>query len=209
MKSPNVTIIDYGMGNLGSIVNMLKKVGATAVISSDIATIEKASKLILPGVGAFENGMKNLNNLGLTPILNAKVIRDKTPLLGICLGAQLLTKRSEEGNLPGLGWLDAETVRFKFDATQTDLKVPHMGWNSISITQPHPIFEGMYADPRFYFVHSYHFLCNDPRDILAKTCYGYEFTSVVTKENIVGTQFHPEKSHKFGMKLLKNFVELI
>jgi glutamine amidotransferase len=202
-----ITIIDYGMGNLGSIANMLKKVGAKAVISSDIATIESADKLILPGVGAFDNGMTKLNELGLIPILNAKVKEAKTPMLGVCLGMQLLTRKSEEGKLPGLGWIEAETKRFRFDSHQSSLKVPHMGWNLINIKQPHPIFEEMYQEPRFYFVHSYYVACHNEQDVLAKTYYGYEFVSAVAKENIVGVQFHPEKSHKFGMKLLRNFVE--
>jgi glutamine amidotransferase len=204
-----IVIIDYGMGNLGSIVNMLKKIGVGAIISSDSSVIEKAYKLILPGVGAFDHGMRKLNELGLIPTLNTKVLKDKTPVLGICLGAQLLAKGSEEGNLAGLGWLDAETVRFSFDPTQTHLKIPHMGWNEINICEPHPLFEDMYDEPRFYFVHSYHLACHDERNILAKTNYGYGFASVVGRDNIVGTQFHPEKSHKFGMKLLKNFVEFV
>jgi imidazole glycerol-phosphate synthase subunit HisH len=203
-----ITIIDYGMGNLGSIANMLKKVGAKAVISSDISTIEKADKLILPGVGAFNNGMAKLAELGLIPCLNAKVLEAKTPILGVCLGMQLITHKSEEGNLPGLGWLEAETKRFRFEPYQSGLKVPHMGWNLINIKQPHPVFNEMYEEPRFYFVHSYYVACHNEQDVLATTTYGHEFVSAVAKENIVGMQFHPEKSHKFGMKLLKNFVEL-
>lgn len=203
-----IVVVDYGMGNLGSIANMLKKVGAKAMVSSDISVIESADKLILPGVGAFDNGMKNLSDLGLVPILSAKVIRDETPILGLCLGMQLFTQRSEEGNLPGLGWIEAETIRFKFDKDQPGLKIPHMGWNSIKIKRLSRIFDDMYEEPRFYFVHSYYVVCKNDRDVLATTCYGYEFASAVMRDNIVGTQFHPEKSHKFGMKLLKNFVEL-
>jgi imidazole glycerol-phosphate synthase subunit HisH len=203
-----ITIIDYGMGNLGSIANMLKKVGFKAVISSDIATIEKADKLILPGVGAFDSGMAKLNELGLIPVLNAKVKEAKTPILGVCLGMQLLARKSEEGKLPGLGWLEADAKKFTFDpAQQSVLKVPHMGWNLIELNQPHPIFEAMYEEPRFYFVHSYHVVCQNEQDILATAHYGYEFVAAVVKENIVGVQFHPEKSHKFGMKLYRNFAE--
>lgn len=203
-----IVIVDYGMGNLGSIQNMLKRVGADALISSDISEIENADKLILPGVGSFDTAMKNLNNLGLAHILNKKVIKDKTPVLGICLGIQLFTKRSEEGNLQGLGWIDAETIRFRFDNNQTNLKIPHMRWNTVKIRQESSLFKDMYKDARFYFVHSYHVVCNNEHDILSTTCHGYDFASAIQKENIIGVQFHPEKSHKFGMKILQNFTEL-
>lgn len=207
MKNNMIVIIDYGLGNLGSIVNMLKKIGAQATLSSDVSVIQKADKLILSGIGAFDHGMKNLIDRGLIPLLNNKVLQEKTPILGLCLGMQLFTKRSEEGHLPGLGWLDAETVRFRFDQAQATPRVPHMGWNSIKICREHPIFTGLYEEARFYFVHSFHVLCHDAKDVLAQTRYGYEFPAVIGRENIIGTQFHPEKSHKFGMKLLKNFVE--
>lgn len=201
-----IAVVDYGMGNLGSILNMLKKVGAQATVTSDKAVIENADKLILPGVGAFDTGMKNLNRLGLVPILHRKVVDEKTPVLGICLGMQLLTKGSEEGDCQGLGWIDAETLKFRFDKNESTLKVPHMGWNSVNIRRQSGIFEDMHEDPRFYFVHSYYVRCSEESDILATTYYGGEFTSSVTRRNITGTQFHPEKSHKFGMKLFKNFV---
>ena len=202
-----IVVVDYGMGNLGSIMNMLKKVEAKALLSSDIAEIEKADKLILPGVGSFDAGMNNLSTLGLIPILNKKVIEDRTPILGICLGMQLLTKRSEEGNLPGLGWIDAETVRFKFDDVQgMKNKIPHMGWNTVELVKASKLFNDMYPEPRFYFVHSYHVRCNREEDILTKTFYGYYFISSIVVGNIAGVQFHPEKSHKFGMKLLGNFA---
>lgn len=203
-----VIIIDYGIGNQGSILNMLKKVGAKAIISSNISDISNADKIILPGVGAFDTGMRNLAQDGLIEVLNKKVIREKTPILGICLGMQLLTKSSEEGNSHGLGWIDAQTVRFKFDKKNTILKIPHMGWNTVQLNKKSQLFKEMFAEPRFYFVHSYHVVCNNKQDILTKTNHGYEFVSSIQKDNIMGVQFHPEKSHKFGMKLLKNFVEL-
>lgn len=203
-----ITIIDYGMGNLGSIKNMLKKIGFDATISSNIKLIKDAKKLILPGIGAFDAGMKNLDGLGLIPVLNNIVLNNKIPILGICLGMQLLTKSSEEGNIRGLGWIDAQTVRFKFDEKNNDLKVPHMGWNTVQLNKESPLFEEMFAEPRFYFVHSYHVICNNEQDILTTTHHGYKFASSIQKDNIMGVQFHPEKSHKFGMKLLKNFVEL-
>lgn len=204
-----IVVVDYGMGNLGSIMNMLKKLEARAILSSSIADIENAQKLILPGVGSFDTGMKNLDTLGLVPILNKKVIEDKTPILGICLGMQLFTRRSEEGNLPGLGWIDAETTKFKFDDAQgMKNKIPHMGWNTIEVMKANELFNGMYPEPRFYFVHSYHVSCNREEDILTKTFYGYYFVSSIVRHNILGVQFHPEKSHKFGMKLLGNFARV-
>lgn len=202
-----IAVIDYGMGNLGSIVNMLKKIGAEAIITSDAETIGRADKLILPGVGAFDHGMQSLHERGLVPLLEARVLEQRTPLLGICLGMQLLSRRSEEGSLPGLGWVEAETVRFQLNGHEPALKVPHMGWNFVQVRQPHATFEALPDDPRFYFVHSYHVVCADERTVLATTDYGHEFTSALIHDNIVGVQFHPEKSHKFGMKLLKNFVE--
>jgi glutamine amidotransferase len=204
-----IVIVDYGMGNLGSIANMLKKIGVPAVISSDPAVVEKADKLILPGVGAFDAGMKNLETRGLIPLLNFRVLEQKTPILGVCLGMQLLCKRSEEGQLPGLGWLDAEVVRFKFDSNTTNLKIPHMGWNTLAVRQPHPLFADLEAENRFYFVHSYHVVCADQSNVLAQTNYGFDFASAVVKDNIMGVQFHPEKSHKFGMRLYKNFAERV
>lgn len=202
-----ITVIDYGIGNLGSIANMLKKIGTEAVVSSELTVINRADKLILPGVGAFDNGMKNLAERGLIPLLNTKVLRDKTPILGLCLGMQLFTQRSEEGELPGLRWLEAQTVCFELNQQHAHLKIPHMGWNTLQVCQPHPIFADMEADMRFYFVHSYHVVCAEVRTVLAQTHHGYDFASAVAKENIVGVQFHPEKSHKFGMKLLRNFAE--
>ncbi len=203
-----IVIVDYGMGNLGSILNMLKKIGAPAAkISSDPKDIEQADKLILPGVGAFDTGMQHLRESGLIPVLNEKVLKAKTPTLGVCLGMQLMAKISEEGELPGLGWFDAETIRFRFDSKKTGLKVPHMGWNTVNVRRAGTLFQDMYEDARFYFVHSYHFVAHDPADVLTNTEYGYEFVSGVQRGHIMAVQFHPEKSHKFGMKLYKNFVE--
>lgn len=201
-----IVIIDYRMGNIGSILNMLKKIGASGTISSDPGEIRKADRLILPGVGAFDQGMANLERMGLIPVLNERVIEHRTPILGICLGMQLMTKSSEEGKAAGLGWVDARTVRFKHDPS-LNLKVPHMGWNAIVPKKDSPLFAGMHEEPRFYFVHSFHAVCEDPGDVLTSTVHGYEFTSSFQHGNVVGVQFHPEKSHKFGMKLLKNFAE--
>ncbi len=203
-----IVIIDYGMGNLGSILNMLKKVGTPAAkVSADPKDIEQADKLILPGVGAFDTGMQRLRETGLIGLLNEKVLKAKTPTLGVCLGMQLLTKVSEEGELPGLGWIDAETIRFRFDQKKTGLKIPHMGWNTTKVQREGTLFKDMYAEPRFYFVHSFHIVSHNPEDVLATTEYGYDFVSAVQHGHIMAAQFHPEKSHKFGMKLYKNFVE--
>ena len=201
-----ITIIDYKTGNLGSIQNILKRIGEESVVTSDKDEIAGASKLILPGVGAFDTGMRNLTELDLIDILNEKVIVEKTPVLGICLGMQLLSKGSQEGSLPGLGWIDADTVRFRFEDI-IEYKIPHMGWNFIRQHKTSKLLDNMYPDARFYFVHSFFFRANDKEDVLTSTTYEIEFTSAIERGNILGVQFHPEKSHKFGMKLLKNFID--
>jgi glutamine amidotransferase len=188
---------------------MLKKIGTPSIISGSVDDIQRAGKLILPGVGAFDNGMKNIVELGLLPVLNKQVLEKGTPILGICLGMQLLTEKSEEGGLPGFGWIAGRTVRFKFDAQRRDLKIPHMGWNTVKVRKQGPLFTGMEDIPRFYFVHSYHVMCSRPEYVLGTTEHGYEFSSAISRANIMGTQFHPEKSHRFGMALLRNFVEQI
>jgi imidazole glycerol-phosphate synthase subunit HisH len=202
-----ITIIDYKTGNLGSIQNILKRIGKESVVTSDKNVIAEATKLILPGVGAYDTGMRNLLELDLVDILNKKVIEEKTPVLGICLGMQLFSSGSEEGSLKGLGWLNASTIRFKFE-NSLEYKIPHMGWNFITQHKASRLLTNMYSDPRFYFVHAYYFNANDREDILTSTTYEKEFTSSVEKGNIVGVQFHPEKSHKFGIRLLENFVDL-
>ena len=203
-----IAVIDYRTGNIGSILNMLKKIGAEAAAVSDAKGITEADKLILPGVGAFDAGMKNLEQLNLVPLLNKEVRDRKKPFLGICLGMQLLAKKSEEGVLGGLAWLDAEVVKFAFGEERRDLKIPHMGWNTVVPKKESPLLAELDSSARFYFVHSYHLKCAEPSDVAAATLYGYEFPSVVQKENIYGVQFHPEKSHRFGLQLLKNFAEL-
>lgn len=202
-----IIIIDYGLGNLGSMYNMLKRLGCQAMISSDPAIINKADRLILPGVGAFDSGMRNLEERGLLPIINTRVLEDKIPILGVCLGMQLMTQHSEEGVLPGLCWLDAATVRFKFDTTKEGEKVPHMGWSRIRLCQDHWLFKDFDSESRFYFAHSYHVKCSDIANVTAVASYGYEFPAIIGKDNITGVQFHPEKSHRYGMVLLRNFTE--
>ena len=199
-------IVDNGMGNLGSIVNMIKKIGYKSQYTANIEQIKKAKKLILPGVGSFDKGMSNLANLGLIDVLNKKVLEEKTPILGICLGMQLMTNMSEEGDLAGFGWINAEVKKFSFN--DLNLKVPHMGWNTIRAEKESKIFQGFSEEIRAYFVHSYYVKCYQNEDILATTEYGIKFVSACQHDNIYGMQFHPEKSHKFGLKLLKNFIEL-
>lgn len=203
-----ITIIDYNAGNIKSIQNMLKRIGVKSCISSKPSEIETAEKLILPGVGHFDYGMMNLKQSGLVDVLNKKVVDEKIPLLGICLGAQLLGNGSEEGNEKGLGWIDMDVVKFDKSKLSENLKIPHMSWNEINIKKESKLLEGLDNDARFYFVHSYHMKCNDEMNVLTNTSYGYEFTSAVEKENIFGVQFHPEKSHKFGMRLLENFMSI-
>lgn len=203
-----IVIVDYKLGNSGSIANMLKKIGYSSLITSDIREIESAKKLILPGVGAFDKAMVNMKELNLTSLLTKKVIHEKTPILGICLGMQMLAVRSEEGTLPGLGCIDAISLKFNFNDKSKKLKIPHMGWNTITLKKKHQLFDEMYDESRFYFVHSYAIHCNDEADVLTTTHYGQDFVSSFAKQNIFGVQFHPEKSHKFGMKLLENFAKI-
>jgi glutamine amidotransferase len=202
----SIVIIDYGMGNIRSILNKLTKAGFKGIVTSNVELINSADKLILPGVGHFLTGMNRLKEKGIIDILFKKVIIEKTPILGICLGMQLLTKYSEEGNCEGLSWIDAETV--KFQLTDIRRKIPHMGWNSIKQMKDSPLLKEIPGNSNYYFVHSYYVRCNDPADVLTTSFYGFEFTSAIQKDNIFGTQFHPEKSHEWGEKLLNNFLNL-
>lgn len=202
-----IVIIDYGLGNLASVLNMFKKIGVKDVtVSGNEEIISKATKLLLPGVGAFDAGMNNLTQSGLIPLLNQKVLQEKVPILGICLGMQLLTKRSEEGKNAGLGWIDAETVKFNPDPS-LKLKVPHMGWNYIQVKRQNPLIDTQ-SKNRFYFVHSYYVKCFDESQSIATSNFDIDFTCMVNKDNIFGAQFHPEKSLKFGMKVFENFARL-
>jgi imidazole glycerol-phosphate synthase subunit HisH len=204
-----IVILDYGMGNPGSILNMLRKSGGDARITADHVEVAKASAIILPGVGSFDNGMQKLEALGLVRLLNTKVVDEKTPFLGICLGMQLLFDQSEEGLLPGLGWIKGGVIRFDFSQSEdrSRLKVPHMGWNLVNPLQYDTLFKGLESEARFYFVHSYHGICSDKSNVIALSNYGYDFACAVKKDNIFGVQFHPEKSHRFGLALFKNFLE--
>lgn len=204
MKDKLVTIVDYKVGNLGSIENMLIKIGASSLITSDIEKIQAADKLILPGIGAFDSGVESLKSNGLWDVLNEKVLKDQVPVLGICLGAQLLCETSEEGEQKGFGWIKADVK--KFNLIDKRFKVPHMGWNFTLLKKESRLFTDMYDKPKFYFVHSFYMDVKDD-SALTETIYSTKFDSAVERNNILGVQFHPEKSHKFGMKLLENFIK--
>ena len=202
-----ITVIDYGMGNLRSIWKGLEFVGGEVEVTNDLGKIKNAEKIVLPGVGAFGDGMTNLRTLGIDTLLKDLILNEKKPFLGVCLGMQLLAKKSYEfGEHEGLGIIDAEVKRFTVDETH-HLSVPHVGWNTIELKNPHPFFEGIPEKADFYFVHSYFVDCTDT-SLVAATCdYGISFPAILAKENIFATQFHPEKSQKYGLRLLKNFVE--
>ena len=195
------------MGNLRSVYNKFRRMGVNCIISSKQEDIESAEKLILPGVGHFKYGMENLDRLGIINLLNKKVLVEKTKILGICLGTQLFCKHSEEGNCEGLGWIDANVVKFKV-TNSLKYKIPHMGWNDINVRSSNALDTVINNGEKFYFVHSYHLICNDQNDVWMTTEYDYQFVSAVNRDNIYGTQFHPEKSHDVGYELLKKFSEL-
>lgn len=200
-----VGIINYGLGNLGSIQNMLKVIGEKSIISSDVSELQRCAKFILPGVGAFDAGMSKLNQSGLTNFIKEIALKEKKPLLGICLGMQLLGRKSEEGDLLGLELISFDNIRFRLDDTR--LKIPHMGWDIVDMKKNIPLIKGFNRNQRYYFVHSYHAKCDIEENIFMTCDYGYEFVAGVSKGNIMGVQFHPEKSHDFGMALLKNFIK--
>lgn len=200
-----IHIIDYGLGNLGSIKNMLKKIGYDSTIIANPDDLKKSTKIILPGVGAFDTGIKNLTDRGWIEPLSKKVLVEKVPTLGICLGMQLMCKNSEEGILPGLAWVNAEVKKFNFESTS--LKIPHMGWNDVFSAKNSKLTQDDFTERRFYFVHSYYVTVANQDQVLFSTNYGSQFNSAFEKDNIIGVQFHPEKSHKFGLSLLKNFIE--
>lgn len=200
-----IAIIDYDVGNIAAVANMLRRIGVPGTITAQPEAVERAERIILPGNGSYDACMRNLRATGLLPILEDKVLRQGTPLLGICVGAQMLGKSSEEGREPGLGWLDMEVRRFP---DIPGLRIPHMGWTQVEPTEPRSVMaQGLQDDARFYFVHSYYLAPGDPADVMLKARYGIEFAAGVARGNIFGVQFHPEKSHRFGKQLLTNFVK--
>ncbi len=201
----NIVIVGYGVGNLGAIPNMLQRLGAGASITSDPEAIRAADKLILPGVGAFDAAATRLRELDLVEVLDEQVRRG-IPVLGVCLGMELLANGSDEGDLPGLGWVPGRVVRFGAEVAAAGLRIPHMGWNYVAPTTDLALLRDLGERPRFYFAHSYYFDPVDPHDIAATTNYGSTFASVVHHDNVTGIQFHPEKSHRFGLKLFENFL---
>lgn len=201
-----ITIVDYGMGNLNSVKNMLKYLGYDSIVTGDPEMICQADKLILPGVGNFGTAMDVIRTSGLVEVLNQKVLEEKTPILGICLGMQLLLEYSEEGDCEGLGWIPGKVKKFEFP-DKPQLKIPHMGWDYIEKRKDSLLFADSAGGERYYFVHSYYVACTNREDAAATTEYGICFDSVVERDNIMGTQFHPEKSHRFGMGILGNFAK--
>lgn len=203
-----ITIVNYGLGNVRAIANVYKKLDIAVGIASEAGDIEKAAKLILPGVGAFDFAMQRLEQSGLRPALEERVLRRNIAVLGICVGMQMLGHSSEEGTLPGLRWIDADVKKFDFSASRHAPWVPHMGWNDVRATKPNGLFHELGGDSRFYFLHSYYMRCRAEHAV-AVTDYGGEFTCAVNSGNIYGVQFHPEKSHQWGVQLLKNFAERV
>lgn len=204
-SAPNVAIVDYGMGNLHSVLRKCARIGVSCHVTSEPADVLAADKLILPGVGHFAKAMDHLRAGGLIAALNEAVLQKRTPILGICLGMQLFARESEEGAAAGLGWLEADIVRFDIRDTAR-FKVPQMGWNRLRVTRESRLLDGITPESEFYFVHAYHMVCADRGDVLGDTDYCYAFTSAVQRENIHGVQFHPEKSHDAGEVLLRNFL---
>ena len=202
-----IIIVDYGMGNLRSVQNKFEKIGKKVEISSDPKIISSAAKLILPGVGHFASAVRRLKNTPLWNILNQKALNEKVPILGICLGMQLMAKNSEEGESEGLGWFDAEIVRFNV-INQLKFKIPHIGWNTITNCKNSMLLQNIPEDALFYFVHSFYIKCNYNKDILASTKYEHVFTSAIQRDNIYGVQFHPEKSHDWGEIVFQNFLNI-
>lgn len=203
----DTAIIDYGMGNLLSVQRAFEKCGSDAIIITEPKDLEQAERIVLPGVGAFSDAMKNLNGRGWTDMIRKLAVDEKVPLLGICLGMQLLADRSfEGGETEGLGLIPGEVVKFK--STEIGERIPHVGWNDVFLKSRHEIFRGIENGTNYYFVHSYHYVPRHEIHVGSMTPYCGEFVSTVVKENIVGTQFHPEKSQKAGFSLIKNFLEM-
>lgn len=203
-----ITIVDYGLGNIRAFVNVYKRLNIRTKIAHRADDLKDACKIILPGVGAFDYAIQLFNDSGMREELEKQVIANRKLVIGICVGMQMLAKSSEEGNLPGLGWIDGTVRKFKPDMIPYKTRLPHMGWNNIVPVNHNALLEGFDSDSRFYFLHSYYFVCNNENDIITKSEYGVQFASGINNSNIYGIQFHPEKSHSNGIKLLHNFALL-
>jgi len=204
-----IVVVDHGLGNLRSVAIKFARLKVEATVSADPVAILAADKLILPGVGSFDTAMNNLRSTGLVEALNEAVLERETPILGICLGMQLFTRGSEEGSCPGLGWINGETRKLIASPGDEKIRVPHVGWNTVVVRRRSPLFTDISPGLRYYFVHSYAVFCDDSEQIAAETSYGQTFASAVTRDNIYGTQFHPEKSHRHGLAMLENFVKRV
>jgi imidazole glycerol-phosphate synthase subunit HisH len=202
-----ITVLDYGLGNVAAFVNIYKRLNLPVEVAATVDQLSRATKIILPGVGAFDWAMTRLNESGMRECLDDLVAVKKTPVLGVCVGMQMMAMKSDEGKLPGLGWIDAEVKRFDESGFIQQTHLPHMGWNDVSPISCDCLFKGI-ESPRFYFLHSYYFSPVNSEDVLGVTGYNGDFVSVVRHGNVFGTQFHPEKSHQWGISLLKNFSEL-
>lgn len=203
-----IHVVDYGLGNIQAFITMFKRLGVESVRATRAEELEGASKLILPGVGAFDHAMELLDRSGMRPALEELVVDGKVPVLGICVGMQILAGSSDEGASAGLGWVDGRVRSFAGNPASAALPMPHMGWNDVVPAASSPLFKGLEEDARFYFLHSYYFECSEPKNVAARADYGFQFDCVVQNDNVFGVQFHPEKSHHWGAALLKNFAEL-
>lgn len=203
-----IHVVDYGLGNVQAFLTMYKRLGFQVNRAKTLADLTGARKIILPGVGAFDHAIELLDQSGMRPTLEALVLQDKVPVLGICVGMQILASASDEGRLPGLGWVPGKVRSFRANAHSACLPLPHMGWNDVQAKPGSPLFVGLESDAQFYFLHSYYFECDEPLHVAAAASYGFDFSCAVTAGNVYGVQFHPEKSHHFGAQLLKNFAEL-
>lgn len=203
-----ITIVNYGLGNISAFSNMYKRMNIAVKVASQASDLNDATHIILPGVGAFDHAMELLDGSGMRAPLDELVLQRQIPVLGICVGMQILARSSEEGSTTGLGWIKGQVRSFASNPTSAKLAMPHMGWNDVTPTSCMKLFKGIEENARFYFLHSYYFECNDAEDIAATANYGFEFPCTVKRNNIYGVQFHPEKSHRWGATLLKNFAEI-
>jgi glutamine amidotransferase len=202
-----IAIVDYGLGNISAFANVFDRINQPFALARTPDELKAATKIILPGVGSFDYAMLLLEKSGMKDVLNDKVLDEKTPVLGVCVGMQMLARASEEGTSAGLGWIDGDVKKF-FDAPGHPIRIPHMGWNNATPAREHGLLDGLDDSSRFYFLHSYYFDCDDQADVLATTVYDGRFTCAVAHENIYGVQFHPEKSHRWGNQLLSNFARM-